>query len=82
MSYLLPHLSTGWAVDQAILNEEDRVVVVRFGHDYGDRHHAATAAAAAATKRTRPPHHQRPRTTNATTHLHRCRLHGDGRGFV
>eukprot|EP00619_Florenciella_sp_RCC1007_P010579 CAMPEP_0205920352 /NCGR_PEP_ID=MMETSP1325-20131115/11057_1 /ASSEMBLY_ACC=CAM_ASM_000708 /TAXON_ID=236786 /ORGANISM="Florenciella sp., Strain RCC1007" /LENGTH=164 /DNA_ID=CAMNT_0053288035 /DNA_START=314 /DNA_END=807 /DNA_ORIENTATION=+ len=34
MSYLLPHLSTGWAVDQAILNEEDRVVVVRFGHDY------------------------------------------------
>ena len=34
MSYLLPHLRTGWAVDQAILNEEDRVVVVRFGHDY------------------------------------------------
>lgn len=25
---------TGWAVDQAILNEEDRVVVIRFGHDY------------------------------------------------
>jgi DIM1 family U5 snRNP protein len=34
MSYLLPHLQTGWAVDQAILNEEERVVVVRFGHDY------------------------------------------------
>lgn len=34
MSYLLPHLRTGWAVDQAILNEEDRVVVIRFGHDY------------------------------------------------
>ncbi len=34
MSYLLPHLKTGWAVDQAILNEEERVVVVRFGHDY------------------------------------------------
>lgn len=34
MSYLLPHLHTGWAVDQAILNEEDRVVVIRFGHDY------------------------------------------------
>ena len=34
MSYLLPHLDTGWAVDQAILNEEDRVVVCRFGHDY------------------------------------------------
>mmetsp|Transcript_22667 Transcript_22667/g.69685 ORF Transcript_22667/g.69685 Transcript_22667/m.69685 type:complete len:143 (-) Transcript_22667:1154-1582(-) len=34
MSFLLPHLRTGWAVDQAILNEEDRVVAVRFGHDY------------------------------------------------
>ena len=34
MSYLLPHLRTGWAVDQAILNEEDRVVVIRFGHDF------------------------------------------------
>lgn len=34
MSYLLPHLRSGWAVDQAILNEENRVVVIRFGHDY------------------------------------------------
>jgi hypothetical protein len=34
MSYLLPHLRSGWAVDQAILNEEDRVVVIRFGHDW------------------------------------------------
>jgi hypothetical protein len=63
MSYLLPHLRSGWAVDQAILAEEvrpcapgvclarrvrradaaaaarrraaqDRVVVLRFGHDY------------------------------------------------
>ena len=34
MSYLLPHLRTGWAVDQAILNEEERVIVLRFGHDY------------------------------------------------
>ena len=34
MSYLLPHLHTGYAVDQAILSEEDRVVVIRFGHDY------------------------------------------------
>ena len=33
MAYLLPHLRTGWAVDQAIVNEEDRVVVIRFGHD-------------------------------------------------
>lgn len=34
MSYLLPHLHTGWAVDQAILSEEARVVVLRFGHDW------------------------------------------------
>jgi thiol-disulfide isomerase/thioredoxin len=34
MSYLMPHLNTGWAVDQAILSEEERLVVVRFGHDY------------------------------------------------
>ena len=34
MSYLLPHLRSGYAVDQAILAEEDRVVIVRFGHDY------------------------------------------------
>ncbi|CAI5493479.1 unnamed protein product [Closterium sp. Naga37s-1] len=36
MSYLLPHLHSGWAVDQAILSEEDRVVVIRFGHDWDD----------------------------------------------
>ncbi len=34
MSYLLPHLESGWAVDQAIVTEEDRVVVMRFGHDW------------------------------------------------
>eukprot|EP00003_Mantamonas_plastica_P029840 TRINITY_DN716_c0_g1_i1.p1 TRINITY_DN716_c0_g1~~TRINITY_DN716_c0_g1_i1.p1 ORF type:complete len:155 (+),score=37.33 TRINITY_DN716_c0_g1_i1:297-761(+) len=34
MSYLLPHLPSGWHVDQAILSEEDRVVVIRFGHDW------------------------------------------------
>lgn len=34
MSYLLPHLNNGWEVDQAIITEEDKVVVVRFGHDY------------------------------------------------
>ena len=34
MAYLLPHLRTGWAVDQAIVNEEDRVVVIRFGQDH------------------------------------------------
>merc|ERR1711907_271951 len=34
MSYMLPHLTSGWAVDQAILSEEERVVVIRFGHDW------------------------------------------------
>lgn len=33
MSYLLPHLRSGWAVDQAILTEEERVVCLRFGRD-------------------------------------------------
>ena len=32
MSYLLPHLHSGYAVDQAILYEEDRLTVLRFGH--------------------------------------------------
>eukprot|EP00798_Chlamydomonas_sp_ICE-L_P028257 gene28257-31362_t len=36
MSYLLPHLHSGFAVDQAILSEEDRVVVIRWGHDQDD----------------------------------------------
>lgn len=27
---MLPHLHNGWQVDQAILSEEDRVVVIRF----------------------------------------------------
>ena len=35
MAYLLPHLNSGWEVDQAIVSEEDRVVVIRFGRgDY------------------------------------------------
>merc|ERR1719251_765953 len=34
MSYLLPHLNTGWDVDQAIVNEDERVVCIRFGHDW------------------------------------------------
>jgi hypothetical protein len=33
MAYLLPHLHSGWEVDQAILNAEDRVVAIRFGRD-------------------------------------------------
>jgi DIM1 family U5 snRNP protein len=31
---MLPHLKSGWAVDQSIVTEDDRVVVIRFGHDY------------------------------------------------
>lgn len=34
MSYFLVHLPSGWHVDQAILQEEERVVIIRFGHDY------------------------------------------------
>uniref|UniRef100_A0A8C1BYQ2 Thioredoxin-like 4A n=2 Tax=Cyprinus carpio TaxID=7962 RepID=A0A8C1BYQ2_CYPCA len=34
MSYMLPHLHNGWQVDQAILSEEDRAIVIRFGHDW------------------------------------------------
>jgi DIM1 family U5 snRNP protein len=33
MSYLLPHLHSGWDVDRTIVLEETRVVVLRFGHD-------------------------------------------------
>ncbi|KAI3879953.1 hypothetical protein MKX03_019876 [Papaver bracteatum] len=36
MSYLLPHLHSGWAVDQAILAEEEQLVVIRFGHDWDE----------------------------------------------
>eukprot|EP01086_Lenisia_limosa_P004380 TRINITY_DN19638_c0_g1_i1.p1 TRINITY_DN19638_c0_g1~~TRINITY_DN19638_c0_g1_i1.p1 ORF type:complete len:143 (+),score=33.42 TRINITY_DN19638_c0_g1_i1:94-522(+) len=34
MSYMLPHLHSGWEVDQAIVTEEEKVVIIRFGHDY------------------------------------------------
>ncbi|KAB8342771.1 hypothetical protein FH972_022369 [Carpinus fangiana] len=30
-SVVLPHLRTGWHVDQAIMSEEERLVVIRFG---------------------------------------------------
>ncbi|KAK1767801.1 mitosis protein dim1 [Phialemonium atrogriseum] len=32
-SIVLPHLHSGWHVDQAILSEEERLVVIRFGRD-------------------------------------------------
>ena len=34
MSFLLKRLENGWQVDQAILSEEDRVVILRFGRDH------------------------------------------------
>jgi len=34
MSYLLQHLHSGYAVDQAILEETERVVCIRFGRDW------------------------------------------------
>ncbi|TAQ88375.1 hypothetical protein B7494_g3296 [Chlorociboria aeruginascens] len=33
-SVVLPHLETGWHVDQAIITEEERLVVIRFGRDW------------------------------------------------
>nr|2AV4_A Chain A, Thioredoxin-like protein 4A (DIM1) [Plasmodium yoelii] len=33
-SFMLQHLNSGWAVDQAIVNEDERLVCIRFGHDY------------------------------------------------
>ena len=33
-SVVLPHLVTGWHVDQAILSEDERLVVIRFGRDW------------------------------------------------
>jgi len=34
MSFVLPHLDTGWHIDQAIMSEEERVVIIRFGRDW------------------------------------------------
>lgn len=33
-SVVLPHLNSGWHVDQAIMSEEERLVVIRFGRDW------------------------------------------------
>lgn len=33
-SVVLPHLVTGWHVDQAIMAEDERLVIIRFGRDY------------------------------------------------
>lgn len=34
MSYMLQHLHSGWAVDQAVVTEEERLVCIRFGRDH------------------------------------------------
>jgi U5 snRNP protein, DIM1 family len=33
-SVVLPHLVTAWHVDQAIMSEDERLVVIRFGRDW------------------------------------------------
>ena len=33
-SVVLPHLPSGWHVDQAIMSDEERLVVIRFGRDW------------------------------------------------
>ena len=33
-SVVLPHLKSAWHVDQAIMSEEERMVVIRFGRDW------------------------------------------------
>ncbi|KAH7309251.1 mitosis protein DIM1-domain-containing protein [Rhexocercosporidium sp. MPI-PUGE-AT-0058] len=33
-SVVLPHLVTGWHIDQAIMPEEERLVIIRFGRDW------------------------------------------------
>jgi hypothetical protein len=33
-SVVLPHLVTSWHVDQAIMSEDSRLVVIRFGRDW------------------------------------------------
>ena len=37
MAYLLPHLHSGWEVDQTIVNENERVVLIRFGKDHNSQ---------------------------------------------
>jgi len=32
-SVILPHLHSAWHVDQSILSEDDRLVIIRFGKD-------------------------------------------------
>jgi DIM1 family U5 snRNP protein len=34
MSFLLPHLKNAWQVDKAIETEEEKLVIIRFGHDW------------------------------------------------
>lgn len=51
-SVVLPHLVTGWHVDQAIMSEEERLVVIRFGRDWGKLFSAARLRAPKRTPST------------------------------
>lgn len=33
MSVFLPHLPSGWHVDQAILSDDEKLIIIRFGND-------------------------------------------------
>jgi DIM1 family U5 snRNP protein len=33
---VIPHLKSGWHVDQAIVTEDERLVVIRFGRDQNE----------------------------------------------
>ncbi|KAH9707256.1 mitosis protein dim1 [Citrus sinensis] len=73
MSYLLPHLHSGWAVDQAILTEEERVVIIRFGHDWDDtcmqlRFHPPSPSSV-RDRRALPPNIYAPMPQSTTTLL-------------
>ncbi len=37
MAYLLPHLHSGWEVDQTIVHEAERIVLIRFGKDHNSQ---------------------------------------------
>lgn len=32
----MPHMHSGWAVDQVILPEEERLVIIRFSYDWDE----------------------------------------------
>ena len=57
MSYMLQHLTNGWQVDQAIMSEEERVVAIRFGHDWDPTCMAMDEVSACGTHARTHTHH-------------------------